>query len=91
MDKKNLYMVKSEGEGTDGEIILMVNSDFRKVKGDWEMPYKTEMYGDNELMFTLLVKSIEINKGVSDDLFDPDKVKAKGFNMQEMMQQDEEE
>lgn len=91
LDKKNFYMVKSESEGTDGEIILMLNSDFRKVKGDWEMPYKTEMYEDNELMFTLLVKSIEINKGLSDDLFDPDKVKVKGFNMQEMMQQLEEE
>lgn len=91
LDKKNFYMVKSESKGTDGEIILMVNSDFRKVKGDWEMPYKTEMYGDNELMFTLLVKSIEINKGLSDDLFDPDNVEIKGFNMQEMMQQLEEE
>ena len=90
LDKKNFYMVKSEIKGTEGEIILMVSSDFRKIKGDWEMPYKTEMYGDNELMFTLLVKSIEINKGLSDDLFDPDKVKIKGFNMQEMMQQMEE-
>jgi len=91
LDKKNLFEVKSEIKGSEGEIMLIVNSDFRKVKGDWEMPYKTEMYGDNELMFTYLVKSIEINKGLSDDLFDPDKVKIKGFNMQEMMQQSEEE
>ena len=89
-DKKNFYAVKSESKGTDGEIILVVNSDFRKIKGDGEMPYKTEMYGDNELMVTTLVKSVEINKGLSDDLFDPDKVKIKGFNMQEMMQQMEE-
>jgi len=91
LDKKNLVIVKIESKGTEGEIILMVGSDFRKVKGDWEMPYKTEMYGNNELMFTILIKSIEINKGLSDDLFNPDKVKIKGFNMQEMMQQKEEE
>lgn len=95
LDKKNLVIVKIESKGSEGEIILMVGSDFRKVKGDWEMPYKNEMYGNNKLMFTTLVKSVEINKGLPDDLFDPDKVKIKGFNMQEMMkkmmQQEEEE
>ena len=48
-------MVKSESKGTESEIILIVNSDFRKAKDDWEMPYKTEMYGNNEFMFTFLV------------------------------------
>jgi len=90
LDKKNLFMVKSESKGSEGEILLWVGSDFRKVKSDWEMPYKTEMYWNNKLMSTTLVKSVEINKGLSDDLFDPDKVKIKGFNMQEMMQQMEE-
>lgn len=85
LDKKDLVIVKIESKGTEGETILWVGSDFRKVKGDWELPYKTEMYGNNELMSTTLVKSVEINKGLSDDLFNPDKVKIKGFNMQEMM------
>jgi len=85
LDKKDLVIVKIESKETEGEIILMTSSDFRKVKGDWEMPYKTEMYWDNKLMSTTLVKSVEINKGLSNDLFDPDKVKIKGFNMQEMM------
>jgi len=95
LDEKNLVIVKIESKETEGVIILWVGSDFRKVKGDWEMPYKTEMYWDNKLMSTTLVKSVEINKGLSDDLFNPDKVKIKGFNMQEMMekmeQQSEEE
>jgi len=93
LDKKNLVIVKTESKGSEGEIILTVRSDFRKVKGDWEMPYKTEMYENNKLILITLVKSVEINKGLSDDLFDPDRVK--GFNMQEMMknmmQQGEEE
>ncbi len=89
LDKRNLVLIKNESKGTEGEIILLIHSDFRKIKGDWEMPYKTEMYTDGELMATSLVKSIKINKGLSDDLFDPDKVKIKrkGFGMREMMKQ----
>lgn len=89
LDKRNLVLIKNESKGTEGEIILLIHSDFRKIKGDWEMPYKTEMYADGELMATSLVKSIKINKGLSDDLFDPDKVKIKrkGFGMREMMKQ----
>ena len=89
LDKRNLVLIKNESKGTEGERILLIHSDFRKIKGDWEMPYKTEMYTDGELMATSLVKSIKINKGLSDDLFDPDKVKIKrkGFGMREMMKQ----
>ncbi len=85
LDKRNLVLIKGEGGGMEGEIILLINSDFKKIKGDWEMPYKTEMYADGKLMSTSLVKSLEINQGLSEDLFDPDKVKIKGVNMQEMM------
>ena len=87
LDKTDLVLIKGESKGTEGETILLICSDFRKIKGDWEMPYKTEIYADGELMSTSLVKSLKINKGLSDDLFDPDKVmvKIKGFNIQEMM------
>lgn len=89
LDKRNLVLIKNESKGTEGEIILLIHSDFRKIKDDWEMPYKTEMYTDGELMATSLVKSIKINKGLSNDLFDPNKVKIKrkGFGMREMMRE----
>ncbi len=89
LDKKNLILIKGESKGTEGETILLIHSDFKKIKGGWEMPYKTEIYADGELMSTSLVKSIKINKGLSDDLFDPKKVKIKrkGFGMREMMKQ----
>ena len=87
LDKRNLVLIKGESKGTKGETILWIHSDFRKIKGDWEMPYKSEIYTDSKLMSTSLVKSIEINKGLSDDLFDPDKVKIKGFDIQKMMRQ----
>jgi len=85
LDKKNLVLTKAESKGAEGKVILWVYSDFRKIKGDWEMPYKTEVYEGNKLMSTTLVKSLEINKGLSDDLFDPGKVKAKGSGMKDMM------
>jgi len=50
------------------------------------IPYKTEGFLDGEQMMTVLLKSFEINKGLSDDLFDVNKVEASGPNMQEMMQ-----
>jgi len=85
LDKKNLNLTKGESKGPKEETIVWIHSDFRKIKGDWEMPYKREIYMDGELMSTFLVKSIEINKGLSDDLFDPNKVKVKGFDVEEMM------
>ena len=89
VDRDNLVLIKGEIKGTEGETLLLLHSDFRKIKGDWEMPYKTEMYVDDKLTSTLLVKSLEVNKGLSDDLFDPDKVKVKikGFKMLEMMRE----
>jgi len=89
LDKKSLDLVKAESIGSEGETVLVVNSDFRKIKGDWEMAYKREIYVDGELMSTSLVKSVDINKGLSDDLFDPNKVKfqKKGSMMRKMMKE----
>jgi len=84
LNKENLTLIKSENKELEGKTMLWVYSDFKKIKGDWEIPHKTEMYMDGKFMGTLLIKSFEINKGLSDELFDPDKVKE--FNMQEMME-----
>jgi len=88
LDKTSLNLIKSESKGPKGETILMLNSDFRKIKGDLEMPYKTEVFVDSNLISSSAVKSMEINKGLSDDLFDPAKIKVekkKGPGMPGMM------
>jgi len=85
LDKKSLNLIKGEHKEPKEKTMLWVHSDFKKIKGDWEMPYKTEIYTGDKLMTTSIVKSLEVNKGLSDDLFDPEKVKVKGFDMQEMM------
>jgi len=86
VDKNNLFLVQTEAKIDSGETIRMIFSDFRKIKGEWELAYKTEGFLDEEPMMTILLKSFETNQGLSDDLFDADKVEISGPNMQEMMQ-----
>jgi hypothetical protein len=45
------------------------------------------MYSGNDLISTVVVKSIEVNKGLSDDLFNPDKVEAPGGSMEGVLKQ----
>lgn len=85
LDKKKLLLVKCENKKLESQNMVWINSDFKKIKGDWEIPYKTEMYMDSKLISTSTVKSTEIDKGLSEDLFDPNKVSVKGFNTEEMI------
>lgn len=86
VDKNNLFLVQTDGINDSGQTMRMILSDFRKAKGSWELPYKIEMFLDEVQTMTVLTKSLEINKGLSDDLFDADKVEVSGPNIQEMMQ-----
>jgi len=87
IDKKNLTLIKFEGTDKKGESIVGINSDFRKIKKGLNIlyPYKTEMYINGKLFATSEVTSLTIDKKISDDLFDPNKVKTQGVDMQEMM------
>ena len=86
VDKNNLFLVQTEGKNDSGQTMRMIFSDFRKIKNNWELPYKTEGFMDEVQMMTILLKSFEINQGLSDDLFDVDKVEVSGPNIQELMQ-----
>jgi len=87
LDKKTLLVTKAESKEAKGKAMVWIYSDFKKIKGDWEMPYQTEIYEGSKLLSTTVVKSLKVNKGLSDDLFNPDKVniKTKGSGMQDMM------
>ena len=79
IDKKNYVLIKSVSKAVKfpiGEIITTY-SDFKKIKGNWQMPYLLEVYIGNDLVATVKVKSIEINKDLSDKLFNHEKVKVK--------------
>ena len=85
VDKSTYFMVKGEAKDDGGKETMIIFKDFRKVKGKWEMPYYNEAYHDGNLFMTFKITSAKINKGLSDALFDPDKVKVKGSNMMDMM------
>jgi len=90
IEKETLLLIQSEFKGAKDETFKTVNSNFQKVK-NWELPYTTEIYVGEELISKTTIKSIKINQGLSDDLFDADKVKmeSKGMpgmpNMNNMM------
>lgn len=86
VDKNNLFLVQTESKNDSRETMRMIFSDFRKIKDNWELPFKAEGFMDEVPMLTILLKSFEINQGLSDDLFDVDKVEVSGPNIQEMMQ-----
>ena len=86
VDKDRLFLVQAEGDSSDGNKVRTTFSDFRKAKSSWELPYKIEVFINEVQTMTVLTKSLEINKGLTDDLFDADKVEISGPNMQEMIQ-----
>jgi outer membrane lipoprotein-sorting protein len=74
LDKTSLILVKMEAQWEKGKTVLILFSNFRKIKGDWEMAYKTDVSEGGKLLSSTLIKTVDINKGLSDDLFNPDKV-----------------
>lgn len=80
IDKASLLLIQMEFKGGDDKTFKTVSSNFKEVK-EWQMPYTTEVFVDGKLMSKTTIKTLEINKGLSDDLFDADKVKAKGQGM----------
>ena len=87
IDQKDFSLLKMVGKEKEGEAMTALFSDFRKVAADLELPYKTEMYSGGDLITSMTITSVEINKGLADDLFDPDKVKVEGPDMLKMMKQ----
>ena len=85
LDKKELILIKAESEVSGGQQVDMHFSEFKEIEGGWQMPYQTDLYMDGQLASSVKVVSIEVNKGLSDDLFDVDKADVKGPSMQDMM------
>jgi outer membrane lipoprotein-sorting protein len=85
LDKETLDLVKAEAKPEDQDLTVMFFKDYRKVTGDFRYPFATEIHQKGKLVSTITVKTVEINKGLSDTLFDPDKVEVKGPNMQDMI------
>lgn len=86
LDKKSLLLRRAEGDGPQGRTMRCEYSDFRRIIDDLEIPYRSEVYIGGELVFTHVVKSLDINTGLSDSLFDPDRIEIEESDMQKMIQ-----
>jgi outer membrane lipoprotein-sorting protein len=86
MDKSSLTVLQGVSfSGADS--VRWVLSDFRPVIGDYQHPHKVEMFDGDQLINSMTVESIQVNSGLSDDLFNPDKVEYKQMDMDQMLQQ----
>lgn len=84
VDKSTFMPIQIETKSS-GKPVRMVMSDFRKVKG-FEVAHLTEMFTDGEKTMTMKLVGIETNKGLSDDLFDAEKLSGgEGMDMNAMM------
>jgi len=54
--------------------IELILSDFRPMVGGLSYPYKQETFLDGRPFSVASVKSVRVNSGLSDDLFDPDRL-----------------
>lgn len=62
-------------------------SDFRKVYGDFNMPFLQQVFVGGALQTKIVTKSIKTNVGLSDDLFDASKLEPeKKMDMQQMQE-----
>ena len=76
IDKDDLVLIKTETKQGEDESLVYEYSDFRKVGSSWKMPCKTIISQNNEVISTVVTKSIEINKGLPNKLFDPNEEKG---------------
>jgi len=86
IDTGNYWMLKAQSKMPNG-IAESRFSDFRKVQGDFSMPFLHEVFIDGVLQSKSVTKSIKTNSGLSDDLFDTSKVKSEGPSLEDMIKQ----
>jgi hypothetical protein len=51
-------------------------SEHRRVAGGYFYPYRQELFADGRLLVLVVVQSVEVNRGLSDALFDPEALRA---------------
>jgi outer membrane lipoprotein-sorting protein len=83
--KEPLVQVKAEAPYEKKKKAVFVYSDIKPAIGKMEMPHKTETFVDGKLMSTAVIKSVEYNKNLPDDLFSAAKAKSENKGMGGML------
>jgi outer membrane lipoprotein-sorting protein len=74
VDKNRYLVLGGELVSEDGDRLHWHFSDFELAAYDFELPRRIEMFAGDAPISTLRVKSVNVNSGLSDDIFDPAKV-----------------
>lgn len=85
VDTKWLEVVQGRFTSKSAKTMLFRSTDFRNLCGEFRIPYKTEILEDGKPLVTIMTKSVKTNANLSDDLFDPDKIKPAGPSFQDLM------
>lgn len=75
IDTERFVPLKARLISPQGEMEIRF-SDYHEPKEGWKMPYRTETYLKGRPLSTTTVKEVRINQGLSDDLFNPEKVEG---------------
>ena len=87
IDKSNYVPLKVENIEDEHKSVIKF-LEFKTTPQGGKLPYKIELYDNGKLAATYMVKLIQYNVGLSDDLFNPAKVKTGSMEdmMKKMMQ-----
>ncbi len=83
--KDLLVQLKAEIPYEKKKKAVIVYSDIKPAIGKMEMPHKTETLVDGKLVSTAVIKSVEYNKNLPDDLFSAAKAKSQNKGMGGML------
>ena len=85
LDKDRLIVLRAVNKTPQGQEMLSNFKDYRKVTDDFEVPYKTESLIGGAPISEGVVESVVVNKGLDDDLFDPEKITPpSGMTMEQL-------
>jgi len=83
--KEPLVQVKAEGMYDKKKKAVFIYSDIKPAIGKMEMPHKIETLVDGKLMSTAVIKSVEYNKNLPDELFSAAKAKSENKGLGGML------
>ncbi|NQT95400.1 MAG: outer membrane lipoprotein-sorting protein [Candidatus Omnitrophica bacterium] len=86
ISKKDFISVKAEMAGPNGTKNKMVFSDFRELGSNWKFPYRTETYVNDKLISKVTIRSVRINTGLADSIFNADAIAADTSDFGDLMQ-----
>lgn len=83
--KDLLVQLKAEAPYDKKKKAVFVYSDVKPAIGKMEMPHKTETFVDGKLVSTAIIKSVEYNKNLPDELFSAANAKSQNKGMGGML------